>query len=596
MVWMNRLRGMLLALSLLLSTLHTISLANAASPTYSLPIISTGYNHTCAVTSSGTAKCWGNDGFRQVSNLPHELGWKTVSAGRTNTCGITTGNLVKCWGDNSVGQSLVPTNLGKVKQISVGGYHSCAVTDQSLARCWGENALGESTIPSDLGLVSQISAGYGHTCALSISGQVRCWGLDESNQSRVPTDLGKSINVVAGIYSTCALSETRAVRCWGSTNYAEPELGAVIEVSLGSTFICVVTATGVAKCLNFEVPSDIGQIEHISAGYGHVCAVTVLGAVRCWGENTAHQTESPVFVLAPAAPKNVVVEQDENGSVIVRFEHQYLESDGTLSWTIKNVANNQIVCVNDANNLECKVPNLKFGNSYTFSVQGMNESGKSAEVQSASYRYCPTEPSSFQVAADKAVVQIGTATTIRGQLRNLCGKPPSYYFVRTKEAGSTWTSWIKNKLGVNGGFAIKSVFKSNTNLEFKTTLSNGQTLVQSLKLGVSIKTVLPLSFSWQATKNKQGFNQGGLVKVSFSGDSVYSGMCVILGTTAEAYNFALTYVGSESKFSYFNVRNGRGQGRIQMAWNGRSRISVSCTSSKFQDIFDFRLPIFRANF
>ena len=106
--------------------------ANAAArtpspvPGVSFSAISAGTaNHSCAVSSSGAAYCWGNDnkgqlgsgsgdptvcGFEQwgCASLPVALGgghvFTSVSAGVEFTCGVTTAGEAYCWGDNSRGQ------------------------------------------------------------------------------------------------------------------------------------------------------------------------------------------------------------------------------------------------------------------------------------------------------------------------------------------------------------------------------------------------------------------------------------------------------------------------------------------------------------
>jgi alpha-tubulin suppressor-like RCC1 family protein len=129
--------------------------------------VSTSFLHTCAVTTTAKAYCWGygggygaiGDGKKTYSAFTPRavaggLSFDRVSAGFYRTCGETTGNRAYCWGQNAYGalgdgtqnQRLVPTAVAGglfFKQVDAGGYHTCGVASGYQVWCWGYNELGQ---------------------------------------------------------------------------------------------------------------------------------------------------------------------------------------------------------------------------------------------------------------------------------------------------------------------------------------------------------------------------------------------------------------------------------------------------------------------
>jgi alpha-tubulin suppressor-like RCC1 family protein len=127
--------------------------------------IDAGVNHTCGVTTSDRAFCWGNGGGGQLGNgktylsfwpraVAGGLSFRRVTAGSIHTCGETTSNLAYCWGyngDGELGDGTTTSHLTPVavvgglyfKQLSAGWYHTCGKTSAAVLYCWGENAYGK---------------------------------------------------------------------------------------------------------------------------------------------------------------------------------------------------------------------------------------------------------------------------------------------------------------------------------------------------------------------------------------------------------------------------------------------------------------------
>lgn len=128
--------------------------------------------HTCAVTLAGGAKCWGFNNFLQLGDgtsntrsqagdvLGLTSGVSRIAAGRHHTCALTTAGAVKCWGDNDFGQlgdgTLIDRSVAvdviglsaNVAGITANDVHSGALTNDGGVTAWGGNLggqLGEGT-------------------------------------------------------------------------------------------------------------------------------------------------------------------------------------------------------------------------------------------------------------------------------------------------------------------------------------------------------------------------------------------------------------------------------------------------------------------
>jgi len=328
--------------------------------------IAAGWEHTCVLTTSGGAKCWGVNNFGQLgdgtttnSTTPVDVsgltsGVASISGGYAHTCAVTTSGGAKCWGRNAARQlgdgtlvsSSTPVDVSGltsgVASISAGRLHTCAVTTSGGAKCWGSGGSGQlgdgasanRSTPVDVsGLtsgVASISAKGYHTCAVTTSGGAKCWGLNGSGQLGDGTTTNRSTPVdVSGLTSgaasihvgeeyTCVLTTSGGAKCWGE-NYGQLGDGTtissstpvdvsgltsgVVSISAADTHTCAVTTSGGAKCWgvnNFgqlgdgtltdrTTPVDVSGltsgVASISAAGAHTCAVTTSGGAKCWGLN-----------------------------------------------------------------------------------------------------------------------------------------------------------------------------------------------------------------------------------------------------------------------------------------------------------------------
>jgi len=306
------------------TTTDSLTPVDVSGLTSGVTQISVGFLQACALTTAGGVKCWGSNGDGQLGNgtttdslTPVDVsglssGVAQISAGYYHTCAITTGGAAKCWGNNDDGKlgngtttgSSIPVNVSGLSsgatQISAGMLDTCAIAAGGAAKCWGNNRYGElgngtktsSSIPVDVsGLssgVAQVFVGNVHTCALTVSGVAKCWGNNNYGQ------LGNGTT-----------TESTTPR-----NVAELSSG-VTQISVGDYFACVVTTGSGAKCWGSNFTGELGNgttattsntpldvsglsagVTQISAGSYHACALATENGAQCWGWNSTGQLGS----------------------------------------------------------------------------------------------------------------------------------------------------------------------------------------------------------------------------------------------------------------------------------------------------------------
>jgi len=239
----------------------------------------------CGVAPSGVGYCWGWNGYGVLGNgatattavpspVSGGLTWGNLTASfESHTCGVTTSGAAYCWGWNVQGQLGLDTTVGPQQcvlsapcsttpaavtggltftAVSAGDYHTCGLTSSGAAYCWGQNIHGQlgigsatgpqqcvvpggplacSTTPVQVaggGGFTALSAGGNHTCALTQSGATYCWGWNAYGQlgigstmdSSVPTAVTGGLLFVAisaGENHTCGLTQSGGAYCWGAT-------------------------------------------------------------------------------------------------------------------------------------------------------------------------------------------------------------------------------------------------------------------------------------------------------------------------------------------------------------------------------------------
>ncbi|MBI4703636.1 MAG: hypothetical protein HY744_21200, partial [Deltaproteobacteria bacterium] len=211
--------------------------------------VAIGHHHSCGVTAKlGQVYCWGLNGNGQLGDgtkidrlqpvqviesagpAPLE-GAVMVQAGASHTCALLSTGRAKCWGDNSYGQlgdgSVNPSLVadkdvafaggGGALTLAAGGFHNCAIRTDGRMQCWGLNTYGQlgtgstsnSLVPKDVlaaGLLAvplhpaSLALGRLHTCVGWLPGGLYCWGRNQYGQvdHKSNDDAALPVSVAAG--------------------------------------------------------------------------------------------------------------------------------------------------------------------------------------------------------------------------------------------------------------------------------------------------------------------------------------------------------------------------------------------------------------
>jgi len=359
--------------------------------------VSAGLQHACGVTTTGAAYCWGDnytgalgDGTMDYnSSIPVPvaggLTFATVSAGAFHTCGVTTSGAAYCWGvGGQLGDSLGSWSNTPVRvaggltfaSVSTGFINTCGVTTAGAAYCWGSGYYGElgggSTYPGSAlmpqavagGLTfANVSAGNGHSCGVTTEGNAYCWGQNTLGELGIGTSTGpdRCINgdtlacstlpvpvsggltfatVTAGGNGTCGVTTGGAAYCWGSglrglvgpveqcelvlwmdwivgpIPCSRVPVAVVGGLALTSVAVsdqdaggCGLASAGVGagECWGqwgLTTPGAGGlTFATLSAGSWSICGVTTAGVAYCWGANSRGQLGDGTTNFSPAPVK-----------------------------------------------------------------------------------------------------------------------------------------------------------------------------------------------------------------------------------------------------------------------------------------------------
>jgi alpha-tubulin suppressor-like RCC1 family protein len=279
--------------------------------------VSTGENHTCALTDDAAAWCWGELGPRYsgvTTAVPAPvmaLGTQVaqVVAGAFHTCARKLDGTLWCFGEGVSGElgtgqtygqaAPVRVPISDVVFVSAGYERTCAVRSDGTLWCWGEaahGAVGDETQGDANSLRTQpvqvfalgtqvldVSVGGAHVCARKQDRSLWCFGQNAYGQigdgsfqdALVPVQvMAVGTHVIAysaGHIHTCASLDTGETLCWGN-NSPNGQLG---DGTTSDRFV--------------PTPARINNQAGVSAGGAHTCARSAAGVLSCWGSDASEQ-------------------------------------------------------------------------------------------------------------------------------------------------------------------------------------------------------------------------------------------------------------------------------------------------------------------
>ena len=318
--------------------------------------IAAGGAHTCLISSTGSAYCWGannsgqlGDGATQTVTTPTAIAGSThftaIATGLSHTCALSRAGTAFCWGNNEHGQlgdgsrtsHDAPARVSFAESftsIVSGSGYSCSIGTDSETYCWGAGSRGQignggaddRTTPTRIATTvsfTSLAAGWNHVCGLS-DGVAYCWGANDAGQlgdgstadHSVPTQVRTSArftSLSAGSAHTCGTTASGAIYCWGDNRYGQ--LGDGTESA---------HPTPVAVSSNERFVS-------VSGGSVHTCALTASHEAWCWGRNTYGQLGDGT-------------EASKSTPVLVSGAHDFATIKAFGSHTCGTTTSNELFC------------------------------------------------------------------------------------------------------------------------------------------------------------------------------------------------------------------------------------------------------------
>jgi len=256
---------------------------------------------SCAIGNRSQIWCWGqvsggmvgngslthnhNQGAYTYTTSPSNVtgSWRSVSAGYEHVCAISSSGTVSCWGGGNYGQlgigassstaQPIPLEIqsnDRFTNLSAGPYNSCGVTTINQRVCWGSNVWGQ--FGHSGASRTYYSSPFVLTSTIAMN-EVYLAKFEELESYDLPNSCGLSDGVNGG----------KKLWCWGINDYGE----------LGLDYDDVVEIDPPIAVTQGKIDNQRVQLtadwRNVSVSYSHACAVRSDDSLWCWGSNSHGQ-------------------------------------------------------------------------------------------------------------------------------------------------------------------------------------------------------------------------------------------------------------------------------------------------------------------
>jgi hypothetical protein len=266
------------------------------------PLITTGGEKACAVSTQGDLKCWGHSDTDDYPLANESI--IAMDMFDDALCTVTEGNDLYCYGDfmensDELKISLYASEVDYI-QIATGDDFYCGLKADGSVECEGEGVsdLFGSNSDAPNGNYTQIDASKYNACGITTENEIKCWGYEWESGSYTFTTLEGSYSKLAlgTLHTACAINaDTEEIDCWslrGSELDIIPPSGDFKDVSVGDyedVFCGLTSKTGEVKCsgedgdewMVINAPESKG-LSSIAASHEVACSVSK-DEISCWG-------------------------------------------------------------------------------------------------------------------------------------------------------------------------------------------------------------------------------------------------------------------------------------------------------------------------
>lgn len=306
-----------------------------------------GGRNICVIDVDGNLQC--TTRFDADTHLPPADGtlYQSVSSGVNHSCAITQAGEIRCWGVNNFGQLDAPSSNARFLSLSASGNHTCAVDGNMQAHCWGLNTAGQTDVPEpNSGFVS-VHTSQGSSCGLKESGELVCWTTDTNITDDLPENpayIDVALAQGGPSQQSCGLTQEGLIDCWSSSPLSPPlpTNGPFTQIASNEAWFCALTVDGIADC-NFRTIGAPAIDNPNQTLFNQVTALPALSSIQILTQSSTITSmcgltlDGTLVCIGSALPANTLPGNQENPLTDipsvenVRFDN-YSDTTGELFW------------------------------------------------------------------------------------------------------------------------------------------------------------------------------------------------------------------------------------------------------------------------